>query len=201
MNQKILDMNLPWMELLSTLGRGSYQYPVTPYGQTAQKANSGPPSTASLSNTVPSYSTYGGQFVFAAPAGAVTDFALFAWQAPKGYQHLLTGVRIACLIQGAAMSITPSILEWSLGVNSSSASLATADGAGTWGPRRIPLGMQSWLATAIEGTGVADINQRFDPPLLVSSERYLHVIVQIPRGTATGSLVFRGVVLLTGVNR
>lgn len=188
----------PWLEVLAAMGRGSYQSPVTTFAQTANHANSASPSSASLSNTAAGYTTLGGRYQFAAPNGAATDFALFGYQVPAGYQLFITGIKVSAINTGAAVAVTATILDWSIGVNASAVSLATADGAGTWAPRRIPLGMQGFLAVAAIGTQAQDIAQQFQVPLVVDGGRFFHVIVQVPVGTATASQVIRGDVLVNG---
>lgn len=195
--QIAVNMDRPWHDVMAAQGMGAYQSPVTAFGQTANHANSTNPSSASLSNTAAGYTTLGGRFQFAAPAGAATDFALFAFQVPTPFKFYCTGVFISTGVTGAAI-VTATLLDWSLGVNASNVSLATVDGAGTWAPRRIPLGVQGFIAGAGIGVMAGEISRRFDPPLLVDSNRFLHAILQIPNGAATGSLVFRGDVMLTG---
>lgn len=187
-----------WSNTLISMGRGAYQSPITAFGQTANRTNSTSPTSAALSNTAAGYSTLGGSFQFAAVAGAATDYALFSFQVPAGYQLIVPAVRISCVNTGAIGSaITPTIMEWGIGVNASAVSLATADGAGTWAPRRIPLAMQTWGLSPFIGAQPPDIvTQPAD--IVVDSGRFLHVILQIPVGAATGSQVFRGVVAFPG---
>lgn len=196
--QEDLNANKRWAETLVILGRGAYQSPVTAFGQTANHANSASPSSATLSNTAAGYATLGGRYQFAAPAGAATDFALFAYQVPAGYQLFITGLRISALNTGAAVGATATVMDWALGLNSSAVSLATADGAGTWAPRRIPIGTQSLPGLGAIGLPSTDINVVFETPLVVDSGRYLHVILQVPVGLATGSQVIRGDVMING---
>ena len=188
----------PWADKLTGFGRGGYQHPTT-YGQTSNHANSASPTSATLSNTAAGYTTLGGRYQFAAPAGAVTDFALFGFQVPAGYQMYCDRIRISACNTGAAVATTATLLDWSLGVNASAVSLATTDGAGTWAPRRIPLGMHGFPLAAPRGPAqigdcAADIVQT--GRWVVDGGRFLHVIVQVPVGTATGSQVIRGDVLL-----
>lgn len=191
-------------ETMASIGRGSYQAPVT-FAQSANHANSTSPSSATLSNTVAGYTTLGGRWQFAALAGAATDFALFAYQVPTGYQLVIRGVAISSVNTGAANSITvPTILDWSLGVNASAVSLATADAAatsgvpGTWAPRRMPIGIQALPTSSLLGATFSDLVRRFDTPVVVDSGRYLHIILQVPVGAATSSQVIRGDVLING---
>jgi hypothetical protein len=194
----------PYRDKLVGMGRSSIQSP-TVYTQLDNWANSTEPAAASLSNTAAGYATPGGQFAFAAPAGAVTDFALFAWQVPAGYQLYITDIHISTMngalqggAAGAAVATTPTILQWGIGINSSAVSLATADGAGTWAPRKKGIGVQSFLVGAAVGQTVADIIQNYRTPLCVDGGRFVHVIVRVPIGTATANQVIRGTVNLMG---
>lgn len=192
-----LQQSRSWGEVLASMGRGGCQSPVTPFGQTSNHTNSTSPVSATLSNTAAGYATLGGRYQFAAVSGAATDYALFAFQIPSGFQMFLNSISISTANTGAIGSaITPTLLEWALGINSSAVSLATADGAGTWAPRRIPLGMQAFGLSAFIGAQPSDITRRFDTPLVVDSGRFLHIILQIPSGVNTASQIFRGTVML-----
>jgi hypothetical protein len=196
--QRNSNWDMPFMHKLVSFGRGLYQSTLTPFAQTANHANSTSPTSATLSNTAAGYTTLGGRYQFAAPAGAATDFALFGFQVPAGYQLIITGIRISAMNTGAAVATTPTILDWAVAVNSSAVSLATADGAGTWAPRRIPLGMHSFVVGALIGASAPDIDHDFSSPLVCDSGRFVHAIVQIPVGTATASQVIRGDVTFKG---
>lgn len=200
--QGVISMERDWAVTLVSLGRGAYQSP-TAFTQAANHANSTAPTSATLSNTAAGYATLGGRWQFAAVAGAATDYALFGYAVPVGYQLFITSVAITSMVTGAAIATTPTVLDWSLGLNASAVSLATADGATTWAPRRIPLGMQGFPLTAPTGpAGIGDsapeITRMFPTPLVVDSGRYCHVIVSVPVGTATASQVFRGTVMING---
>lgn len=195
--QHDLSQGKSWGDILAGMGRGGHQSP-TLFTQTTNHVNSANPGSATLSNTAAGYTTLGGRFQFAAPVGATTDYALFAFQIPVPYQFYLTGIAISALNIGAAAGVTPTVLDWAIGVNSSAVSLATTDGAGTWAPRRIPVGVQSFLALAAIGQSANDLVRRFDPPVVVDSQRYVHVILQVPVGLATGSQIIRGDVTIHG---
>lgn len=196
--QDDVNMNRSWGETLTSLGRGAYQSPTT-FTQIANHTNSTSPTSATLSNTAAGYTTLGGRWQFAAVAGAVTDFALFAFQVPVGYQMFVNSISISSVNTAAIGSaVTPTIIDWGIGINSSAVSLATADGAGTWAPRRIPLGLQAFGLTAAIGATASDVTRRFEAPLVVDSGRFFHVIAQVPTGAATGSQIFRGNVEING---
>lgn len=202
--QEDLNQNKLWKEILMSLGRGSYQQPITPYTQTANHANSTDPVSATLSNTAAGYTTLGGRWQFAAVAGAATDYALFAFQVPATYQLNLSSIAITALLLGAAIATSATVLDWSLGINGSAVSLATAEyPPATYAARRIPLGMQSFPLVAPNGPmqigDVApDIVRSFDPPLVIDGGRFVHVILEVPLGTATASQLFRGDVQFNG---
>lgn len=198
-SQDDLNQNRPWSDTLALMGRGAYQSPITPFGQTANHANSTSPVSGTPSNTVAGYTTLGGRWQLAAVVGASTDLALFAFQVPAGYQLFINSIGISTVNTGAIGSaVTPTILDWALGVNASAVSLATADGASAWAPRRIPLGLQSFGLAAAIGATAADLVRRFETPLVVDGGRYAHLILQMPVGAATGSQVFRGDVFING---
>lgn len=196
--QAIFPQNRVWEDMLVLQGRGSYQSPITAFAQTANHANSTDPAAATLSNTAAGYTTLGGRFSFAAVAGAVTDYALFGFQVPAGYQLCVRSISIAAINLGAAVATTPSVLDWSIGLNSSAVSLATVDGATTTAPKRIPIGLQSFLVAAGIGATAPDIVRLFPQPLVVDGGRFFHVILELPVGTATASQVIRGDVMIDG---
>ena len=178
----------------------------TTAGQTANFSNSAAPASATLSNTAAGYTTLGGKFQFAAVAGAATDYALFGYQVPAssaagGNKNLVVrGIRIDTYNTGAAVATTSTILEWGVGVGSTAVSLATTDSAtaGTRAPRRIPLGVQAFAIGAAIGAVANTIDVNLDAPLYVEAGTFLHIILQMPVGTATASQVIRGTVFING---
>jgi hypothetical protein len=185
---------------LSGFGRHALQSPVTAFGQTANMSNSAAPASATLSNATAGYTTLGGQFQFAAVAGAETDYALFAFQIPATFQLIIDKISISTFNMGAASATTPTLLQWSVGINSTAVDLSTADGAATKAARRMPLGVQSVPVAAAIGANVPDVIwDATDGELVVESGRYLHIILKMPVGTATGSQIIRGTVGIYGL--
>lgn len=194
--QQDVQMGRDWKSVLAAIGQGAYQSPITPFTQTAQHDNSTTPTAASLSNTTPSYSTLGGRFLFNVVSSAATDYALFGYQVPAGYQLYITGISISGVVS-VALGLTASILKWSLGVNGSAASLATAESPPTsWATRRIPIGTHGATVSSIVGTTLEPINIVFPTPLVVDSGRYAHVILQTPVSSSTGTIT--GEVMING---
>jgi len=175
-------------------------------GQTANYANTAAPTSATLSNTAAGYTTLGGQFQFAAVAGAETDYALFAFQVPlpsaaaANKNLVVRGLRIETINLGAAVATTATVLQWGLGVGSTAVALNTADSAtaGTRAPRRLTLGFQSFAIGAAIGSIAAPVDVNLDAPLYVAAGTFLHVILKMPVGTATASQIIRGTVLVNG---
>ena len=170
-------------------------------GYTANSANSAAPASATLSNTAAGYTTLGGQFQFAAVAGAETDYALFAYQVPAAAAGsfnrnlVIRGVRIDTLNTGAAVATTATALAWQIGVGATAVTLATvADTATVKQARRIPLGVQSFIVGAAIGASAEAIDLKFTSPLIAEPGTYVHIIVKVFVGTATASQIIRGVV-------
>jgi hypothetical protein len=189
------NINKLWPHALAGMQRSLTVSPVTPFLSTLQHVNSTSPASATLNNTTSTYAAtiIGGRFQFAAPLGAATDYIVFAYLVPTGYQAIITGVSLRLVNTGAAVATTATILDWSIAVNSSAVSLATTDSPPTsWGPSRIPIGIQSFIVGAAIGTAADEIVVSFDSPVCCESGRYFHLIVQAPVGTATASQVLRG---------
>ena len=191
-----LNTNKLWPNQMVSIGRGAYQSGITPFAQTANHANSTSPVSATLSNTAAGYTTLGGRWQFAAPAGAATDFALFGFQVPVGFQLFVTDFRFDAVNTGAAVAITNTTIDVGVAVNSSAVSLATADAFATnvYAPRRIPLGLASWILGAGIGAQAegCPISLNLVTPWTVDSARFFHVIAQVHAGTATAGQIIRG---------
>lgn len=198
--RKVLDEDRPLPHKQTWEGFTAAYNPLTG-AQAANHANSTGPTSATLSNTAAGYTTLGGRYQFAAPAGAATDFALFGFQVPTSFRFVVTGIAISACNTGAAVATTATSLEWSLGVGSTAVSLATADATAatpTTAPRRVPLGKQSFAIGAAAEACTTDVVRTFASPLVVESGRFLHVILAVPVGTATASQIIRGTVTVDG---
>lgn len=174
-------------------------------GSTANMVNSTVPATATLSNTTAGYSTLGGRFLFAAPAGAETDYVLFAYQLPaatngfSGRGILIRGVTVHTVNIGATVTTTAHVLEWFLGYGCTAASLATAEAANTKAPREIYVGTQAFVIGAGPGTQAAAVSVDLSrSPVYAPAGSFIQIGVRIPIGTATGSQKFRGGVTVVG---
>jgi hypothetical protein len=202
-----LALNRLWPTAMAGAECGSYNNPRgAAMAQSANYVNNTAPVSATLSNTAAGYTTLGGQFQFAAVAGAETDYALFGFQVPAaaaggGNRNLvIRGVRIETFNMGSASATTPTLLQWALGVGATAVSLVTADSvtAGTRSPRRVPLGIQSMPVGTPIGGSLTPIDVNLDAPLYVAAGTFLHVILRMPVGTATASQIIRGLVMING---
>lgn len=185
------DPNKPWPHVMAGQSRVSLHHPHVG-SQTAQWSNSAEPGNASLSNTAAGYTLLGGKFQFIAPAGAATDYALFAFSVPAPSNFMMTGIDIEAWNIGAAVATTPTLLTWALSVDSTAASLATVT------VNRIGLGAQDFPVGAAIGARAQRISKSFQTPLHCGPTRILHVILRVPVGTATPSQVIAGMVNIEG---
>lgn len=179
----------PFQHALARVGRSSLLNPGTGV-QLANYANSAAPTSATLSNTAAGYTTLGGQWQFAAVAGAETDYALFGFAVPTGYTLHVTGVRIDTTVTGAAVATTVTLLQWFLG-RANAVTLASAS-------FRKTLGMQSLPVGAAIGSLAAPVVWQADTPFVVDSGQTFHLGLKMPVGTATASSVIRGVACIDG---
>ena len=123
---------------------------------------------------------------------------LYGWQVPTDFQFVCTGVSVAAVNTGAAVAITNTTLDWSIGLNASAVSLATVDGAGTWAPRRMPIGFQSWALGAAIGAVAETLRPPVETPLVTEGGRFISAIVQAFNGTATVGQIIRVDVFFNG---
>lgn len=200
------DTNKPWPHVLAGMGQGAYMTQMgTATAQTANWANSAAPASATLSNTAAGYTTLGGQYQFVASATNETDWALFAYLNPAGTAALsgktlyVTGIRISKMVVTGAAGVNATMFFWAAGIGSSAVSLATTDSTTASSPKRIPLGVQSFLAAAPIATAADGFDIDFDnAPLVVPAGTYFHIILKQLNGAATGSLIWRGQVTVMG---
>ena len=165
--------------------------------QSANYVNNTGPTSATLSNTTAGYTTLGGLYQFAAPAGAETDYALFAYQVPTGYHLYVDSVKIGSFISHVKSSTTSTLLQWAIAANSSAVSLATGPPNP---PIRFPVGMQEAPKSAGPGESFNPpiITHKPRTPVVVNPTRYFHVILRVPVGNATPGQIVRGYVNVEG---
>lgn len=177
-------------------------------GSLPNSANSAAPATGALSNTVAAYGValLGGQYRFAAPAGAETDYILFAFQVPAAAANahnktfVCTGITIDAFNEVVAVATTGTVLQWFAAVGSTAASLATADAATTKAARRFPLGVQAFAVADPVGKAAPQIAwlAQKGGELVANPGEFLGIILKVPIGTATATETFRGLVGISG---
>lgn len=193
-----------WATNKAGQGLSAVQYPSGgTAGMTSNNINITAPAAATLANATAGYATLGGKFVFAAVGGLETDYALFAFLNPvpttgiTGRNLVVRGVWIDTYNAVVAVATTPTVLEWTAAVGSTAVTLLTVDTAVARIPKRINLGVQTFLVGALAGAAAPRIDVNLDAPLVVEPGSYFHIILRIPYGTATATELFRGQV---GVN-
>lgn len=186
-----IETNKPWSHTMAAIGNTSLINPTIAVVQLANYANSAAPASATLSNTAAGYTTLGGQFQFAAVAGAETDYALFAFSVPIGVTFYCTGIAIDTMNTGAAVATTETWLQWFLSANALAATLAT-------NTFRMTLGNQVFPIAAAIGAQSQPIVRAFSTPVVTPGSRVFHIGLKIPRGTATASQIIRGSVAVEG---
>ena len=195
-----------WNQALAGMNLGSIQgHPGIAQGSTCNYANSAAPVSVTLSNSAAGYTTLGGQFQFAAVAGAETDWCLFGYQltAPSvgvtGRRLVITGVTIDTFNMGAAVATTPHLLQWSIGVDSTAVTLAQGEGANAKARRVLTLGTQMLaIGTPVGGNCDRRIDRVFSTPLIVNPAGFVQIFLKMPVATATASQIIRGIVSVDG---
>lgn len=191
------------------MGRSAYQKPVfaTDWGQTAAWSNTAQASTTALTNTTAPngwQANLGGDFAIQQPGSSATDLLVFGYQVPAQRTLIVRRINISpIVVTNLAAGAGAVQLFWAAGFGASALSLATAESPpGSWGPRRMPLGIQALPATAAIGTvstpGVAIDMDLSGGVGVVESSRYLHIIVKILGGTATATSFWRGTCTIIG---
>lgn len=199
-----IDNNRLWASAMAGMGLSAIQGASGQIqGQTANYANSAVPATGVGTNTTAGNTTLGGQWQFAAVAGAETDLVAFAYLNPAqaagvpAKNLVIRGIWIDGYNTGAANGAIATVLQWALATGCTAVSLATAEAAGARAPRRLALGVQTLAAAAAIGQKMERIDVNLDAPIVVEPGTYFHVILKIPIGLATASQIIRGIV---GVN-
>jgi hypothetical protein len=177
-------------DVFASINRSAYENPFTG-AQTPQLPPNAAAANATLLNGTASYATLGGLFAFASPAGALTDYTLFAYQCPANL--LVSEVTIETWNTGAAGTTAPSLLVWSIATNLvNAAAHAAANGI------RVPIGAQSLPVGAPIGSKAERVAHRFTTPLLCPAGRTIVVGLRLPSSNPTAAQVIQGMVTVGG---
>jgi hypothetical protein len=169
--------------------------------------NLSPTQLSLLDNTTGGYTTLGGDFLIPASGSSETDYILFGYLNPIGTADIpgktlvISNIYINTFTSGATVNSTGTTLQWVVGVGGTSLSLGELDSVtgGTRSPRRLGLGIQNIPSASSVGT-MARPMLMYQPttPIMIESGTYLHIILKIPIGIETPSLVYRGNVSING---
>ena len=204
--------NKDWATTMSTKGQNSIaftdgQAAIVTGTTSANIVNNSATTVSVLNNISVGYTTIGGEFATIASAGTETDLIVFGYLNPAatssipGRTLVIQNVYINLFTSGATMGASPTLFQWSLGVGGTSASLLELDSVttGTRAPRRIGLGCQTMAATVAVGSLVdRPIIFESPVPIIVEAGTYMHLILKMPIGLATASLVYRGMATING---
>jgi hypothetical protein len=199
--------NKPWGHQAVGCGDMSCQGPTGgTMGSTALYTNNLAAGTgAAASNTTAALgSGLGGQFSLQPTLAAGTDGIISSYQVPAGTATIpgkslyITGVKI----EGAVTTVLaggPVIAAWSLAFGHTAVSLATTETVTTKAPRRVPLGIQVFAASAAVGVRddrsvIADFSAA---PIVVQPGEFIQTVLK-NLGTATSSGVITFLVSFTG---
>lgn len=163
--------------------------------------NSTNPTAAAPSNTALTANLpggLGGQGSVTAAAAAATDGIWSSYQVPpvsvnSGSRRLvIRGVQLDLVNLGAAVATTATTIQFSLAYGHTAVSLATADGAASKSPRRLPLGFATWPVGAAIGAqpqaGKITLDLG-DAPVFVNPGEFVALVGKFLVGTATASQV------------
>lgn len=169
-------------------------------GSTALLTNSlAPGAGVVMTNTTAALgSGLGGQFAALPTLAANTDGIVCSYQNPlptsaiPAKTLLIKGVRIQSIVT-TVLAGGPVLYEYSLCYGHTAVSLATAEGATTKAPRRLPIGLETFAANAAVGTlgSTAGQYMAFDNPIAVLPGEFVAVAAKnIGTVTTTGVVMF-----------
>jgi len=213
-SQGDMNTNKTWGHAMVGAGGGSYQVqpgtasltlPIT-----ANYVVSAAPAAMTLSNSAlpaATYASLGGQYQFTVAATAAeTDFIMFSYQNPIGSSTVpgktlyITAVRIGEAVVTTLLSAHYHYLQWGIGANATSLTLATvSDTATTTAYRRVTLGGQGFLVSAPVGTTSPGFQVDFSSaPLICAPGNFVTVIMRDISNAATATGAIRGNVTIIG---
>ena len=127
-----------------------------------------------------------------------TDGIVMSYQNPAptatiaGKIAIIKGIWVESIVTTVLVG-WPIAFVWSIGYGASAVSLATAEGANTKAPRRIPLGIQQFAAAAAVNTQATRIHVPFDRPLPLMPWEFLTLNAKnIGTVTTTGVITCMG---------
>jgi hypothetical protein len=172
-------------------------------GSTALQANSANPTAAAPTNTTAALGTgLGGNFWETASLAVNTDGIISSFANPAasvtvtGRKLVITGIRWMSIVQ-TVLAGGPFVYHHTLCFGHTAVALNTAEGAATKAPRRIALGVSTFVATAAVGTVGANLSHTFTTPIVVNPGEFIATAVKNigtvgTSGTIHHSITFDG---------
>lgn len=191
---KDLHTTKPWLHQMATQGNAYQGQDGDTQGQLSVWANNTAPTAVALTNTTAAFTGLGGIAAFLPTLTANNDGILFSYQNPAGSitqppkTLVVTGMRLDSAIS-VVLAGGPLVLAYFVAFGHTAVSLATTESTsfatGTVkAPRRVPLGMQTYLAAAAVATMSPSIYVEFDSPIVVNPGEYFQICVR-NAGTVT----------------
>lgn len=192
----------PWPHVQS--GQGMIASQVLSGGTSALYTNSlAAGAGAAMTNTTAALGTgIGGQFTTTPTLAAGTDGILMSYQnlagsaSTQGRTLMVTGIRIQGAVT-AALTGGPVVYAYSLAYGHTAVSMATTDAGTAKAPRRIPLGFESYAATAAVGVIGQAISMPFASPVPVYPGEFIAVTAK-NLGTVTSAGTITVLVTIDG---
>jgi hypothetical protein len=198
--------NKPWSHQVAGMGQHAlFMQNGTTIPTTGAKttlwANNTAPTAVALTNTAAAFTGLGGIVAVLPTLAANTDGKLITYQNPTPTINL-TGRNLyitRVTLKGAVSVVLaggPVIYAFALAVGHTATSLATAETASfasgtTHAPRIMPLGIESYAATAPVGTLGVGVDLNFDTPIVVRPGEFVDVVARnIGVVTTTGAITF-----------
>jgi hypothetical protein len=138
----------------------------------------------------------GGQFTTQPTLAAGTDGIVSSYQivlgssAIPGKSLYITRITISSVVT-AALTGGPVIYAYSLAYGHTSVSLATTESATTKAPRRLPIGIQSFVVTAPVGTTPPTLDLDMSTPIFVQPGEFVQLVAKnLGTVTSAGTITF-----------
>ncbi len=138
---------------------------------------------AATNTTAALGSGLGGQFAIQPTLAVPTDGIIASFQNPVGSvtqtprNLIITGVKIDGIVTTVLVG-GPVYYLWSLAYGHTAVSLATAEAATAKAPRRIPLGIQTYVVTAPVGTLGQTVSMSFQSPIVVAPGEFVQLVAK-----------------------
>ena len=194
------DLCRSWSETKSGFGHMAYQgQNGGTMGSTALYTNSlAAGAGVAMTNTTAALgSGLGGQFATQPTLAAGTDGIVCSFQVPSGSTTqtarslIIKGVRVS---GGVTTALTggPVLYSYSLAYGHTAVSLATTEAATTKAPRRIPLGYETFAATAAVGVISTAPSFQFTAPVVVGPGEFVAICAKnLGTVTSAGVIIFQ----------